>query len=73
MVNRSGNRPSHEGAATEANRTVRLCLQAGFRKVIMRGDTDFSQTQHLDGWDADPRIRFFFGYDSHAESERNRG
>ena len=64
IVNRSGNRPSHEGAAVEADRAVRLCLRAGFRKVAMRGDTDFSQTQHLDGWDSDTRIRFFFGYDA---------
>jgi hypothetical protein len=62
LLNRSANRPSHEGAAAEADRSVRLCLQAGFRKVDMRGDTAFSQTQHLDRWDADPRIRFFFGY-----------
>jgi hypothetical protein len=62
IINRSANRPSHEGAATEADRIVQLCLRAGFRKVIMRGDTAFSQTQHLDGWDDDPRIRFFFGY-----------
>jgi len=24
---------------------------------LLRGDTDFSQTTHLDRWDADPRIR----------------
>ena len=63
LVNRSGNRPSHEGAAAEADRAVRLCIKAGFRKIVLRGDTDFSQTRHLDGWDDDPRIRFFFGYD----------
>jgi hypothetical protein len=64
VVNRSGNRPSHEGAAAEADRAVRLCIKAGFRKVVLRGDTDFSQTRFLDGWDSDPRIRFFFGYDA---------
>jgi hypothetical protein len=64
LVNRSGNRPSHEGAADEADRAVRLCLRAGFRKIVMRGDADFSQTQYLDGWDSDFRIRFFFGYDA---------
>jgi hypothetical protein len=64
IVNRSGNRPSHEGAAEEADRAVQLCLQAGFRKIVLRGDTDFSQTRYLDGWDSDPRIRFFFGYDA---------
>ena len=64
IVNRSGNRPSHEGAAAEADRAVRLCLKAGFRRIVLRGDTDFSQTQHLDRWDADGRIRFFFGFDA---------
>jgi hypothetical protein len=64
IVNRPGNRPSHEGAAVEANRAAQLCLKAGFRKIVMRGDNDFSQTRHLDGWDSDPRLRFFFGYDS---------
>jgi Transposase DDE domain group 1 len=64
LINRSGNRPSHEGAAAEADKAARLCLQAGFRKVVMRGDTDFSQTQYLDGWDDNRHIRFFFGYDA---------
>ena len=64
VVNRSGNRPSHEGAAVEADRAIRLCHKAGFRKIMLRGDTDFSQTHYLDGWDSDPRIRFFFGYDA---------
>jgi hypothetical protein len=64
VVNRSGNRPSHEGAAAEVNRLLPLCVKAGFRKIVLRGDTDFSQTRYLDGWDSDPRIRFFFGYDA---------
>lgn len=63
VVNRSGNRPSHEGAAAEVDRLVPLCIKAGFRKIVLRGDTDFSQTHYLDGWDSDPRMRFFFGYD----------
>jgi hypothetical protein len=64
VVNRSGNRPSHEGAAAEVDRLVPVCVKAGFRKIVLRGDTDFSQTRYLDGWDSDPRIRFFFGYDA---------
>ena len=62
LINRSGNRPSHEGAAAEADRAMRLCFQGGFRQVVLRGDTAFSQTQYLDDWQNDPRIRFFFGY-----------
>jgi hypothetical protein len=64
IVNRSGNRPSHEGAAKELDRAVQVCLRGGFRKVLLRGDTDFSQTEHLDGWNANPKIRFIFGYDA---------
>jgi len=64
IVNRPGNRPSHEGAAAELDRAVNLCLLAGFRKVLLRGDTDFSQTEHLDGWNARGKVRFIFGYDA---------
>jgi hypothetical protein len=67
IINRPGNRPSHEGAAREADRSVLLCLRAGFRKVLLRGDTDFSQTKYLDGWDALPRVRFIFGFDAMAK------
>jgi hypothetical protein len=63
IVNRSGNRPSHEGAAAYLDRAVSLCRQAGFRKIVLRGDTDFSQTEHLDRWDED-NIRFVFGIDA---------
>ncbi|OWK35727.1 IS1380 family transposase [Fimbriiglobus ruber] len=64
IVNRPGNRPSHEGAAREVNRSLVLCLEAGFRTVLLRGDTDFSQTQYLDGWNAIRKTRFLFGYDA---------
>jgi hypothetical protein len=66
VLNRSGNRPSHEGAAAEVDRAVRVCLDGGFRKVLLRGDTDFSQTKHLDRWSADPRVQFIFGLDNIA-------
>ena len=66
IVNRSGNRPSHEGAADALDRAAATCFRGGFRKVLLRGDTDFSQTEHLDRWDADGRIRFIFGYDAKA-------
>jgi len=66
IVNRPGNRPSHENAAREVDRALLTCLQGGFRKVLLRGDTDFSQTEHLDGWDLLPRVRFIFGFDARA-------
>jgi hypothetical protein len=64
IVNRSGNRPSHEGAAAEVDRALRVCLEGGFRRVLLRGDTDFSQTKHLDRWAADERVQFIFGLDN---------
>ena len=64
LVNRSANRPSHEGAAEQVDKAIAVCLRGGFRRVLLRGDTDFSQTAHLDRWDADERVRFLFGYDS---------
>jgi hypothetical protein len=69
IVNRSGNRPSHEGAAGYVDRAIRVCWQGGFRRILLRGDTDFSQTEHLDRWNADPRIQFIFGYDAKANLE----
>ena len=66
IVNRPGNRPSHEGAAAEVDRAMRVCLEGGFRRVLLRGDTDFSQTKHLDRWAADERVQFIFGLDNMA-------
>jgi Transposase DDE domain group 1 len=67
IVNRPGNRPSHEGAAAEVDRALRVCLEGGFRKVLLRGDTDFSQTKHLDRWTDDDRVKFLFGLDCTAK------
>jgi hypothetical protein len=64
LLNRSGSRPSHEGAAAEFDYAAEVCLRAGFRRLLFRGDTDFSQTQHLDRWHDSGRIRFIFGYDA---------
>jgi hypothetical protein len=61
LVNRSGNRPSHEGAHTYIDRAIALCRRAGFRRIALRGDTDFSQTAHLDRWAAVEGVRFLFG------------
>jgi hypothetical protein len=69
LVNRSGNRPSHEGAADALDRAIATCLRGGFRRILLRGDTDFSQTKYLDRWDADGRIKFIFGYDSKPNME----
>jgi len=63
LVNRSGNRPSHEGAAARFDQAIALCKRAGFKRVLLRGDTDFTQTRHLDGWHGQG-VRFIFGLDA---------
>lgn len=65
LVNRSGNRPSAEGAAERFDQARTLCQDAGFRRITFRGDTDFTQTRHLDRWDTDG-VRFVFGSDARA-------
>jgi hypothetical protein len=70
LVNRPGNRPSHEGAAAEVDRALAVCFRGGFRSALLRGDTGFSQTEHLDRWDDDPRVRFIFGYDAAPNLKR---
>jgi hypothetical protein len=65
LLNRPASRPSHEGAAPLLDQAAELCRRAGFRQITFRGDTDFSQTTHLDGWDGQG-IRFVFGIDAMA-------
>jgi hypothetical protein len=73
LLNRSGNRPSHEQAAAYLDKSVELCRRAGFKSVLLRGDTDFTQTRELDRWDGD-QVEFVFGIDAmpnlveHAEN-----
>ena len=64
VMNRSGNRPSHEGATEATDDAIRLCLKGGFRRILLRGDTDFTQTRQLDRWSDDRRMRFIFGIDA---------
>lgn len=69
LVNRSGNRPSHDGAASYLDRAIALCRRGGFVEVLLRGDTDFALTAHFDRWD-DDGVRFVFGYDASATMRR---
>src|SRR5207249_2670709 len=46
--------------------------EAGFRKVLLRGDTDFSSTRHLDRWDQ-AGVRFLFGIDAMANLKEMAG
>ncbi len=63
LVNRSGNRPSNEGAAERFDQGIELCRTGGFRRILLRGDTDFTQTAHLDRWDSEG-VEFLFGIDA---------
>jgi hypothetical protein len=64
LVNRSGNRPSHEQADEYLDKAVALSRQAGFKTILLRGDTDFMQTWKLDGWDQAGDVTFIFGADA---------
>ena len=63
LVNRSGNRPSHENAWMYVDGAIELCRRGGFRRILLRGGTDFTQSFRLDGWDAEGD-RFLFGIDA---------
>jgi len=63
LVNRSGNCTSSEGAARYIDRALDLCDTAGFRHILLRGDTDFTQSKHLDRWHA-RGAKFIFGIDA---------
>jgi len=63
LVNRPGNRPSHDQAAEWIDRAIDLVRRGGFESVLLRGDTDFSQTTELDRWD-EGGVRFVFGIDA---------
>jgi hypothetical protein len=63
IVNRSGNRPSNEGAARPLDASISLCRVAGFRTILLRGDTDFTQTTQLDRWHEMGDVTFIFGMD----------
>jgi hypothetical protein len=61
LINRSGNRNSHEGATERYDQAIELCRRAGFHHITLRGDTAFSQSEHLDRWD-EGGVRFVLGY-----------
>ena len=62
LVNRSGNCVSHQGAVAWIDRAIALVRQ-GFKRVCLRGDTDFALTAHFDRWSADG-VSFAFGMDA---------
>ena len=61
LVNRPGSRPSSDGAAEWMDLAIDHVAPV-FKKVWLRGDTDFSLTRNFDRWDE--RVGFVFGYDA---------
>ena len=61
LVNRPGNAPSHQGAAEWIDRAVAL-VGPQAERICLRGDTDFSLTEHFDRWSQ--AVDFVFGMDA---------
>ncbi|MFH2018802.1 MAG: IS1380 family transposase, partial [bacterium] len=62
VENRPGNTPSCFNAAKWIDKAIDLTEEI-FEEIWLRGDTDYSQTAHLDGWDQ-RGVKFVFGYDA---------
>jgi hypothetical protein len=62
VINRSGNAVSHLGAAEWIDRSIAL-VAPHVERVCLRGDTDFSLTEHFDRWSK--QADFLFGMDAH--------
>ena len=62
LLNRPGNRPSHEDAEKWLDRAA-AWVKKVFAQVCVRGDTDFAMTKHFDRWTAE-EILFAFGMDA---------
>jgi hypothetical protein len=64
LVNRPGNAPSNQDCVAWIDRAIDLVSpHAG--SVTIRGDTDFTNSAHLDRWNA-KGIKFIVGLDAHA-------
>lgn len=66
IENRSGNRASHVGVVPLFDQAIALCRRAGFKDILLRGDTAFSITPEFDRWTNDG-VRFIFGYDARKQ------
>lgn len=61
LVNRPGNKPSHDGCVEWIDRAIEL-VSLYAKRICMRGDTDFSLTDHFDRWSE--KGDFAFGMDA---------
>jgi hypothetical protein len=69
ILNRPGNWNSQQRSVGLIERGITLCRRAGFRRILLRGDSKFSQTEHFDRWDGDG-VFFHFGYDAKKNLKR---
>lgn len=65
LVNRPGNAASHSGSVEWIDRAVELVSQVA-GSVTIRGDTDFTHTEHLDRWHG-AGVKFILGFDANAK------
>src|SRR6266436_2024820 len=65
VVNRPGNAASHQDSVRWINRAVALVKPVAGR-ITLRGDTDFTHTAQLDGWDTEG-LFFLLGMDAHPK------
>ncbi len=64
LINRSGNRPSHEHAAEALDKMIILCRQAGFEQHHPARRHRLHPDCHLDRWDEAGDVGFVFGIDA---------
>lgn len=64
ITNRGGNSQSGHNAFRDVDKAIAVCRRAGFQKIFLRGDTAFTQTDHLDRWDQEG-VTFVFGIAAH--------
>jgi len=65
LVNRPGHAASHSGSVPWIDRAAELVAEVA-GTVTIRGDTDFTHTEYLDGWDEQGR-KFILGFDAHPK------
>lgn len=69
VMNRSANRPSHDGAVKWIDKSISWTRDSNFDAVRLRGDTDFSLTRHFDRW-SNNGVEFVFGIDANPSFVR---
>ena len=63
IKNRNGNTADPSGAPEYLDKSISLLKEAGFKNIIMRGDSAFYMTQYFDRW-TDDNVGFVFGVDA---------